>query len=259
MFIEYAAAGAIAGLAVDIALYPIDTLKTRVQSRDGFFQCGGFRGIYRGLLIVSAGSVPCGALFFTGYEITKAYVSAFEAVEDSLRPRILGAIIGESLACLLRVPVETIKQQMQKGLKRSLAQVVKMNVTNGWTQLYMGFGATAARDIPFGISQMVIFEALKDYSDSATLLPIYGLISGGSAAFFTTPLDVAKTRIMLRETRKTTFISVIGEIVREEGFKGCFRGAALRVLWIGMGGSVFFTTYELAKGRIHALLQIYAH
>ena len=42
-------AGALAGTTVDLSLFPLDTLKTRLQSADGFFAAGGFRGIYRGV------------------------------------------------------------------------------------------------------------------------------------------------------------------------------------------------------------------
>lgn len=41
--------GAVAGMSVDIALFPLDTLKTRLQSQHGFRKSGGFSGIYRGV------------------------------------------------------------------------------------------------------------------------------------------------------------------------------------------------------------------
>jgi len=41
-------AGGVAGLSVDVALFPLDTLKTRLQSPNGFIGAGGFRGIYKG-------------------------------------------------------------------------------------------------------------------------------------------------------------------------------------------------------------------
>ena len=43
---------------------PIDTLKTRLQSAEGFFKAGGFRGIYSGLSAAALGSAPGAALFF---------------------------------------------------------------------------------------------------------------------------------------------------------------------------------------------------
>ena len=52
--------GAAAGLCVDIVLFPLDTLKTRLQSTQGFVRAGGFHGIYRGIGSTAVGSVPGG-------------------------------------------------------------------------------------------------------------------------------------------------------------------------------------------------------
>lgn len=50
--------GAAAGVSVDVSLYPIDTLKTRLQSPQGFWGSGGFRGVYKGLSAAASGSAP---------------------------------------------------------------------------------------------------------------------------------------------------------------------------------------------------------
>ena len=63
-------AGGLAGTSVDVALFPIDTLKTRMQSPQGFLQAGGFRGIYNGLGAAAVGSAPGAALFFSSYEVS---------------------------------------------------------------------------------------------------------------------------------------------------------------------------------------------
>lgn len=52
--------GGAAGLAVDIALFPLDTIKTRLQSKQGFKAAGGFRGVYSGIGPVVLGSAPGG-------------------------------------------------------------------------------------------------------------------------------------------------------------------------------------------------------
>jgi hypothetical protein len=36
-------------------LYPLDTLKTRLQSSQGFIKSGGFRGVYNGLNVAMTG------------------------------------------------------------------------------------------------------------------------------------------------------------------------------------------------------------
>lgn len=58
-------AGGVAGLVVDIVLFPIDTFKTRLQSEKGFWRSGGFRGIYNGLGPAAVGSVPTGTFSFS--------------------------------------------------------------------------------------------------------------------------------------------------------------------------------------------------
>lgn len=52
--------GALAGLAVDLSLFPLDTIKTRLQSEAGFLAAGGFRGVYAGIGSVAIGSAPGG-------------------------------------------------------------------------------------------------------------------------------------------------------------------------------------------------------
>jgi len=47
--------GGIAGFSVDVSLYPIDTIKTRLQAPEGFAKAGGFRGVYRGLSVAAWG------------------------------------------------------------------------------------------------------------------------------------------------------------------------------------------------------------
>lgn len=52
--------GGLAGTSVDTLFFPIDTLKTRAQSKQGFFAAGGFSGVYRGLGSAVVGSAPGG-------------------------------------------------------------------------------------------------------------------------------------------------------------------------------------------------------
>jgi solute carrier family 25 S-adenosylmethionine transporter 26 len=63
--------GGVAGTTVDVALYPLDTIKTRLQSSQGFIKAGGFRGVYKGLSAAAVGSAPGAALFFSTYEMSK--------------------------------------------------------------------------------------------------------------------------------------------------------------------------------------------
>ena len=53
-------AGGVAGTTVDVVLFPLDTIKTRLQSKHGFWRAGGFHRIYAGILPAAAGSAPSG-------------------------------------------------------------------------------------------------------------------------------------------------------------------------------------------------------
>lgn len=53
-------AGGCAGMCVDLTLFPLDTIKTRLQSQQGFYKAGGFRGIYAGVPSAAVGSFPNG-------------------------------------------------------------------------------------------------------------------------------------------------------------------------------------------------------
>lgn len=56
----FAQAGGVAGASVDLILFPLDTIKTRLQSPQGFNKAGGFRGIYAGVPSTAVGSFPNG-------------------------------------------------------------------------------------------------------------------------------------------------------------------------------------------------------
>lgn len=64
------------GTTVDVALYPLDTVKTRLQSSQGFLKSGGFKSVYKGLSITAIGSAPGAALFFSTYEKVKQILAS---------------------------------------------------------------------------------------------------------------------------------------------------------------------------------------
>ncbi|CAO1626237.1 unnamed protein product [Sympodiomycopsis kandeliae] len=220
--------GALAGFSVDISLFPLDTLKTRAQSAQGFWAAGGFKGVYNGISSVAAGSAPGAAIFFLTYESLKPIFSSSSS-SYTLPPAVshmLSASIAETAACSIRVPTEVIKSRMQAGTYKSqfagavgLADVVKTIVSReGIRGFWKGFGTTVAREIPFTCIQFPLYERLKlillqRHNTSLSFtetplksLPTYqaalvGSFSGGIAAALTTPLDVVKTRLMLVERK----------------------------------------------------------
>ncbi|KAJ5747421.1 Mitochondrial substrate/solute carrier [Penicillium nucicola] len=122
--------GAIAGLTVDCSLYPLDTIKTRLQkARDPLAPAAArlslrqtVRGIYAGLPSVLFGSAPSAASFFIVYDgVKRTLLPPPGSTEPQSRSHIilthsLASSLGEIAACAVRVPTEVIKQRAQAGL-----------------------------------------------------------------------------------------------------------------------------------------------
>jgi solute carrier family 25 S-adenosylmethionine transporter 26 len=76
-----------------------------------------------------------------------------------------------------------------------------------------------------------------------------GSLAGAIGSALTTPLDVAKTRIMLTRTSQleggySRTWETMTRVYREEGPFALFKGIGPRVLWISLGGAVFLGTYD---------------
>lgn len=267
-------AGALAGTTVDLSLYPIDTLKTRLQSSSGFQQSGGFRGIYRGVGSALVGSAPGAALFFVSYESIKSYckdkrdaaTGAWGAWSEPLE-HMAAASIGEVAACAVRVPTEVVKQRAQAVQAPSslaaLKSIWRLRKPNGavggigmvgvWREMYRGWGITVAREVPFTVIQFPLWEAMKEWrrrtqgreSISGWESGVFGSVAGAVAAGVTTPVDVLKTRMMLAR-EKQAVMPLLRGILRESGPGAFFAGIGPRVLWISAGGAIFLGSYQWA-------------
>eukprot|EP00581_Thalassiosira_minuscula_P009223 CAMPEP_0183706450 /NCGR_PEP_ID=MMETSP0737-20130205/3276_1 /TAXON_ID=385413 /ORGANISM="Thalassiosira miniscula, Strain CCMP1093" /LENGTH=292 /DNA_ID=CAMNT_0025933863 /DNA_START=29 /DNA_END=907 /DNA_ORIENTATION=+ len=271
-FLTSLVAGGLAGTTVDLALFPIDTLKTRLQSPHGFLAAGGFRGVYRGVVAAAAGSSPGAALFFGTYETMKPVISNLQTQylgESSSSPALThmtAASIGEAAACLVRVPTEVIKSKMQTNAAgaSTLTSTIQMVLAEKdgrafashiFGGLYRGYGITLMREVPFAFIQFPLYERFKiewakvqGYKTSPLQAAACGSVSGGIAAALTTPLDVIKTRLMLgtdkHGVKYTGARDVVERLINEEGSSILLIGIQPRVMWISIGGFVFFGAYE---------------
>ncbi|XP_071228451.1 mitochondrial S-adenosylmethionine carrier protein isoform X4 [Salvelinus alpinus] len=165
-------AGGCAGMCVDLTLFPLDTIKTRLQSQQGFTKAGGFRGIYAGVPSAAIGSFPNAAAFFVTYESTKSILGAHGVLSaPHMAPvtHMLGASLGEVVACLIRVPTEVVKQRTQASLSSNTYQVLLATLREeGVRGLYRGYKSTVLREIPFSLVQFPLWEYLKAGTSTAS-------------------------------------------------------------------------------------------
>jgi solute carrier family 25 (mitochondrial S-adenosylmethionine transporter), member 26 len=195
---------------------------------------------------------------------------------------------AELVSCAILTPAEVLKQNAQVVLKDGKSKrgsptlEVLKHFRRQPTQLWRGYTALAARNLPFTALQFPLFEHLKQnflakrkqkndgkpvdgIFDRASITAMSGAIAGSGAAWITTPIDVVKTRIMLaageesskrasersgdsegprkRPVRKSGWL-VGKEVLRNEGVRGIFRGALLRSAWTAMGSGLYLGCYE---------------
>jgi hypothetical protein len=146
-------------------------------------------------------------------------------------------------------------------------------------KLWSGYTALAVRNLPFTGLQFPMYEALKERmlnsmlemeekdqsSAQRRILQHAGVtalsagIAGSIAATVTTPIDVVKTRIMLRAgdeekaKRQPTTLWAVGKgIYTQEGLPGLFRGGVLRAGWTALGLGLYLGSYETARKMLEA-------
>ncbi|OXU21376.1 hypothetical protein TSAR_005299 [Trichomalopsis sarcophagae] len=250
VFITSLISGAAAGVVCDIVFFPLDTLKTRLQSQHGFVKSGGFKRVYQGIVPVMIGSAPAASVFFVTYDGIKHILQPLLPHQYHSIIHMGAASCAELVACLIRVPVEVVKQRKQALLND--AERLRLRT------LFRGYGSTVLRDLPFGLVQMPLWEYFKlcwTHKVCRECTPIEGAACGAASvtvsAALTTPLDVAKTRIMLSSTSadsKEVRISVmLKEVYKQSGFRGLFAGFLPRVGGFTAGGFVFFGVYEQVR------------
>ncbi|XP_066051730.1 mitochondrial S-adenosylmethionine carrier protein isoform X1 [Chamaea fasciata] len=253
------AAGGVAGVCVDLILFPLDTVKTRLQSPQGFRKAGGFRGIYAGVPSTAIGSFPNAAAFFITYENVKSLLPHGSSSYLSPATHMVAASLGEVVACLIRVPSEVVKQRAQVSPSSSTLRILSHTLyQEGIQGLYRGYKSTVLREIPFSLVQFPLWESLKDlwswkqgHVVDSWQSAVCGAFAGGFAAAVTTPLDVAKTRIMLAKAGSSNasgnVLAALGGIWRTQGLSGLFAGVVPRMAAISLGGFIFLGTYEKTR------------
>lgn len=270
---EHAFAGAFAGVFVSLCLHPVDTIKTVIQScqadQKSIFSVGrliisqrGLAGFYRGITSNIASSAPISAVYTFTYESVKgALLPLFPKECHSIAHCMAGGCASIATSFIF-TPSEHIKQQMQIGSHyqncwNALVGIIKKG---GLPSLYAGWGAVLCRNVPHSIIKFYTYESLKQLmlpslqpnAKPNTLQTLAcGGLAGSTAAFFTTPFDVVKTRLQTQipgsMKQYNSVFHTLQEISKHEGLRGLYRGLTPRLVMYVSQGALFFASYEFFK------------
>ncbi|KAJ9675217.1 hypothetical protein PVL29_024245 [Vitis rotundifolia] len=276
-----AGGGGIAGAFTYFCLHPLDTIKTKLQTRGASeiykgtldaivktFQERGVLGFYSGISAVIVGSAASSAVYFGTCEFGKSILANVPQYPSLLIPPTAGAM-GNIMSSAIMVPKELITQRMQAGAKgRSWQVLLGILERDGILGLYAGYSATLLRNLPAGVLSYSSFEYLKAAVLSRTkknhLEPFQsvccGALAGAISASLTTPLDVVKTRLMtqvhveaINKVSAAMYSGVsatVKQILRDEGWVGLTSGMGPRVVHSACFSALGYFAFETAKMAI---------
>ncbi|SOV04732.1 related to PET8 protein, member of the mitochondrial carrier (MCF) family [Ustilago sp. UG-2017a] len=147
-------AGAAAAFTVDLLIYPLDTLKTRLQAPDYTTRFPSGRGLYGGLYqgvgSVIIATLPAAGLFFTTYEETKSLLASSSSPLANAPPALshmLASSAAELVSCIILTPAEIIKQRAQVVNKRQNRSQPSGSGSNGSASCPATTAASAAKEV----------------------------------------------------------------------------------------------------------------
>lgn len=262
-------AGAIAGVMEHCVMYPLDSVKTRMQSlthmhahetivstmRD-MVRDGGLMRPFRGVMAVVAGAGPAHALYFGAYEYSK---EAIGRISDRNQINyMLSAALATLVHDAISNPADVVKQrlQMYNSPYRSImhcAQVVYR--TEGLRAFYRSYSTQLVMNIPYSAIQFPTYEFFqkllnKDNNYNPPVHMVAGGAAGAAASALTTPLDVCKTLLNTQEDgagKTRGLIEAAKKIYRTAGPMGFFKGLQARVLYQMPATAICWSTYEFFK------------
>ena len=187
-FYKHMAAGAVAGTTEHTAMFPLDTIKTRMQtaatrandvSSSSFFrhatastraaaaaviETEGVRGLYRGVAAVGIGVGPAHAVYFATYERMKRALGGDQKGEHNPLAHALAGSCATVVGDAVQTPVDTVKQRLQMAHSpyAGVWDCVRGTVrSQGFGALYRSYPTTLAMNVPFTAIHFTAYESAK--------------------------------------------------------------------------------------------------
>lgn len=240
----------------------------------------GVPGIFRGFGTSAIGSLPGRVLALTSLEVSKDMMFKYtEGLDMSEATRVgmangVAGLVSNLVSCAYYVPLEVVCQRlMVQGLPRTTVcngpfdVVCKVIKAEGFRGMYRGFGLTVVTQSPasalwwgaYAAAQHVIWRSLgyRDCMDKklshmemVTVQATAGMVAGACSSVITTPIDTVKTRLQVIDDiggGRPSVLKTARALVKEDGWRGFYRGFGPRFLNMSLYGTSMIVTYELIK------------
>lgn len=263
-FGEEALGGLSAGIVGTVIGFPLDVIKTRMQT--GAVQKGvvgvashilrteGFLSLYKGIAPPLISLSLINTLSFTSYSYFREVYGGENGWD--IRNTYAG-MTGAPLFGIVTTPENFIKTQMQmdnvqakrfRGSYHCASTLVK---EHGLRVLYTGHGVNTLREGAFMGSYFYVYEGFREILipklGSQAAVPLAGGISGACAWFFSFPLDCIRAGVQGRDLKdpiKRGAVRVFSDLLKTKGIVGLYAGVGPSIARAFLVSGSRFSAYE---------------
>ncbi|XP_049716726.1 probable mitochondrial glutathione transporter SLC25A39 isoform X2 [Elephas maximus indicus] len=125
----------------------------------------GTKTLWSGLPATLVMTVPATAIYFTTYDQLKTFLCGQALTSDLYAPMVAGALARLGTVTVVS-PLELVRTKLQARhvSYRELGTCVQAAVAQGgWRSLWLGWGPTALRDVPFSALYWFNYEMVKSW------------------------------------------------------------------------------------------------
>lgn len=265
-------AGSCSGLLEHLFIFPIDTIKTRLQSigRNGLFE-GGVRGLYSGVSSILISAPIAHGLHFGVYEATQSHLQplAGDSTAAHHACTVVASVCAAASHDFFSTPFDVVKQRMQMHRYRTLSSAFRGCLEEGGLAiLFRSYPVTVLMNVPQSAIHWITYEIMCGALRRVAQVEVYeeptwqyflsGGVAGAAGAVCSNPFDVVKTRIQLSEfasgsgdsvrMRAGSLLAFVArDVYNAHGIRGFMRGVSARAIHCALAGGISMTAYETSK------------
>jgi hypothetical protein len=276
-FNKFFVAGAFAGPASLISIYPFEFIKTQVQLQENktfnsnyiinrTYNNYGIKGFYKGLNNLVYFNILRHSGTFYLFDKTKTYLNNYisniyvlnsvSSIFSSLITSTLVGLPGENLKVYSITQSNTIINNKPSSFFTVNKQFMK---DNGLLSYYKGgvngimkdtISQTFKIGFYFNLNSIYLKYIGKNENYKKTILEsaLLGGISGTLGTIFNNPIDVVQTRLQSDYNKKYTSVyNCYYMIYKEEGIKAFVKGLNYRIIRTLPGMAIYMTVFEQVK------------